>query len=114
MNESPIPPIVIDDGGDIDVYPTVSAACFDLEAVDVLGGAYQVFDSFGRRLRAGVYGGVVALTLDPDATAEPDELERRLREFIDRVGESRIGFRNSEEATLPDLLNTLLEFYRGA
>jgi hypothetical protein len=60
-----IPPIVIDDHGDIAFYPTVEAASIEMEAIDVLDAAYEAFDSHGRRLSLIVDEGLVSIRLDP-------------------------------------------------
>jgi hypothetical protein len=57
MTVLPTPPIVTDDNGDIELYPSIEAASRDLEEIDVLEGTYDVFDSMGRRLSVGASEG---------------------------------------------------------
>jgi hypothetical protein len=111
MLDMPEPPIVTDDAGDIAVYLTVADACADIEAVDVRGGAYEVFDSRGHRLRIAADGEAVSIRMDPGAQSEADELIRRLRRFIDRIGADRVGLPNFATASLTDLVDALEMFF---
>jgi hypothetical protein len=112
MLELPVPPIVTDEGGDIGVYPSVASACLELEPIDVLDGAYEAFDSRGFRLRIDAARDVVSMVLDSESAADPAELERRLRRFIERVGATRVGLVDRDRATLPVLLDALLKFFQ--
>jgi hypothetical protein len=111
MVDMPDPPIVTDDTGDIAVYLTVADACADIEAVDVRDGVYEVFDSRGRRLRIDAESEVVSIRVDPGAASDPDELERRLRRFIARVGADRVGLPNFATASLSDLIDAVRIFF---
>lgn len=48
------PPIVASEAGDICVYTSVRDAERAMEAIDVRGGIYEVFDSEGRQLDIGI------------------------------------------------------------
>lgn len=112
VDATPIPPIVVDENGDIEVYPTVEGAVAGLEAVDVRAGVYEFFDSQARLLVADVSGyGVSGLRV---ADAEPlrDELASRLVDFVVRVGCDRVGLLQPESATLDETLSALLEFFK--
>ena len=109
----PVPPIVTDESGDIEVYPSVASACMELEAIDVLDGAYEAFDSRGYRLRIDAVRDIVSVVLEPGSTPDPLELERRLRRYVDRVGAARVGLSELDSATLPVMLDALLTFFRG-
>ncbi len=107
------PPIVIDDHGDLEVYPTVAMAGAAVEAADVLNGGLEAFDSEGRPLRFAAYGNRVALEMPQDSRPDSDQLEGRLRDFIHRVGADRIGIVDVEDAPLSALLEAVLRFERG-
>ena len=73
--ESLIPPIITDENGDIDFYPSVEEAERDMEQIDVLDGVYEVFDSVGTRLSVTAEGlrEPVRVQLAPGMRSEPDE-----------------------------------------
>jgi hypothetical protein len=107
-------PIITDDSGDIGVYRTVADACINMEAIDVRDGVYDVFDRSGRRLLVTASSEAVSIQLDPRAEPEPEELERRLRHFITRVGADRVGIPDLQAAALSDLVDALdIFFHRG-
>ena len=108
-----MPPIVIEESGDIEVYPTVETARRAIEAIDVLDGIYKAFDSDGRSLLLVAYGNLVSIEVPENPQPDPAGLERRLREYIVAVGPSRVGVANLEDATLPVMLGALLKFQRG-
>ena len=56
VDVAPVPPIVVDENGDIEVHPTVEDAVAGLEAVDVRAGVYEFFDSQARLMVADVSG----------------------------------------------------------
>ncbi len=112
MSDLATPPIVTDDHGDIALHASVEAACQEIEAIDVRDGVYDVFDSRGRRLSLGVSEGLVQIWIDPQADPEPEELARRLRHFMTRVGADRIGVHDVEAASLDDALLALTRFFR--
>jgi hypothetical protein len=106
-----LPPIVIDDHGDIALYPDVDTARREMEAIDVINGVYDAFDSTGARLSLAARESVVEISLDPDTDREPGELLRRLRHFIDRVGRERVGVVDVEAAPLEHLIDALARFF---
>lgn len=112
MRDSATPPIVIDDHGDISLFPTLADAARELEAIDVVESVYEAFDSNGRRLSLAVSEGLVRIWLDPQSVSEPDELLRRLRYFIMRVGPDRIGLDNAETVSLDAAVRALARFFR--
>lgn len=114
MNQQlPTPPITIDEGGDIQVYPSVASACSDLESIDVLEGIYCAFDSRGNILQIHTSGHhVTGMSLIPGEFPDPDGLSRRLRSFIAVVGPDLVGLVDYEHAPLPALLDALLDFAR--
>jgi hypothetical protein len=108
-----VAPIVIVEGRDIEVYPTVAVACLDVEAVDANDGVLEAFDSEGRRLVFQTHGILLSLKAPPDSHPDPAELERRLRSYIQSVGVDRVGITDIQDATLPALLDAVLRFQRG-
>ena len=107
------PPIVIDEDGYLEVYPTVAMARRAVEGLDVIDGVYDAFDSDGRPLLLVAYGNLVAIELPPESHPDPAELERRLRDFIQSVGAARVGLTNLDDAPLQVMLEALLKFERG-
>jgi hypothetical protein len=105
-----VPPIIADDNGDITMFPTVADAEQDVEAIDVVDGAYEFFDSAGSRLAATAIGTRVQIARDPQAIPNPDELDARLRNYVVRVGPQRVGVDEPDSATLPVLVDALLRF----
>ncbi len=106
----PLPPIVLDDSGDIQVFPSVEAACREIEAIDVKEGVYEAFDTRGRRLYLSVDGDRVTADLASPIVDDSVELLNRLRRFISRVGAERVGVTEPETAALSTLLQSLLIF----
>lgn len=113
MHPSPVPPIVVDENGDVNVYESVQAACADLEAIDVRAGVYDAFDSRGFHLLIDTSGyEVVNMEVDTQRAADPMDLQYRLQRFITAVGAQRIGLeRSAEDQTLTDLLDALIKFF---
>jgi hypothetical protein len=109
----PQPPIVIDECGSLEVYPSVSMACYGLEAIDVKVGAYEAFDSAGRRLSFRTHGEIIALEVAPDLAPDPHELERRLRRFIEPDWFLGAEVGSVDAMSLPEMLRALLRFQRG-
>jgi hypothetical protein len=108
-----IDPIVIVEGHDVEVYPTVALACLKVEAEDANDGVLEAFDSEGRRLLFQTHGNLVSLEVPPDSHPDPAELERRLRGYIQSVGVDRVGITDVRDATLPALLDAVLRFQLG-
>lgn len=111
MAEQAVPPIVIDDHGDLALYATVEAASMDMEAIDVLDDVYEAFDSHARRLSLEVREGLVSIRLDPQFVPQPDELLRRLRHFIAPVGADRVGVDNVNTVSLDGAIRALARFF---
>lgn len=109
----PTPPIVVDENGDIEVYPTVAMAGQALEAIDVIEGSYEMFDSEGRQLLLVAHGDLVSIELPRDSHSDPAQLEFRLRRYIKAVGVERLGGSSLKDASLSVMIQTLLVFQRG-
>lgn len=76
-----VPPIVVDEHGDVEVYPSVVSAIAAVEAIDIENNEYAFYDSTGRVLEAQVRKGKVSLT--PTVRLESDSVA--LRGHIVRV-----------------------------
>jgi hypothetical protein len=104
------PPFISDDDGDIETYPSVSALCGAVEAIDVADGVYEAFDSRGQRVRLRAVGYDVTAEIDDDVEPDPAELERRLRRYVLDVGPARVGLQDLESTSLAEIVDALVEF----
>ncbi len=114
MNEEPRPPLFLDEHGDIDAYLTVAEMASDVETVDVLNNEYEAFDAEGNvlTLHATDWRSPVSITLDSTAPSPPDELARRLRAHVDRVGLERFDLEvPPEHASLSQLVRAVARFH---
>ncbi|MFL6090456.1 MAG: hypothetical protein ACJ71Z_09975 [Aeromicrobium sp.] len=107
---APVPPIVVDEDGDIEVYSSVEDVRAWLEAYDVKEGRYEAFDSHGRRLEFAIQGyAVTGMRIDPGLAEDPVELRRRLLVYVKSAGASDLGITEPDAATLSELLSGILE-----
>lgn len=95
-----IPPILVSDSGDIQVFADESELANELEAVDVKENAYAAYDSEGRRLTLGTRRGtrrilrfitapverVVIVGVEPPLPAYVAELQALLRHYLSQMG----------------------------
>lgn len=96
MNSDPLPPIIVVDGHDVSLYPTVDAAILGLEGIDVADGVYRVFDAVGRKItlraegvRRGRWTVDIGTVHFDDVEVVPtgaDELRRVLLNHLDTWG----------------------------
>lgn len=107
-----LPPIIVDENGDLEVYRDVEDACSALEAIDVLDGVYVAYDSRGYPLSIETSGSIATgMSISPGTTPRPDDLVRRLRHFVESVGSDRVGVDSVESVSLEHLLAALLRFF---
>jgi hypothetical protein len=101
-----VPPIVLDENGDVQAFPSVDSVTSYVEALDVLNNEYAFYDSTGRVLEAQVRKGKVSLI--PTTKSESDSAV--LRDHIVRVL-SLLGVSDEAAARLPftELSRLLLE-----
>jgi hypothetical protein len=80
-----VPPVVINENGDVSVYETADSAARKLEPIDVRNNEYTAFDSeaYPLQLVAGEYN--VSIPSRTGAPANPDLLVSILRSFLDRA-----------------------------
>lgn len=85
------PPFILDDSGDLSIFPTLEEVEAYLEPYDVRAGACVVYDSEGRRLQAGDdsrwFRQRVRLSAAEIAPTHAVELRRRLVTFLTAIGE---------------------------
>jgi len=100
------PPIFVvnTDGSGVSMYEDLQRAEGDLEAIDVLNGEYEVFDSNGMRLRATAASddAPVDMVEATDRTPVPEELSRILREHLRAVSAVRPELLDMSERDLSD------------
>lgn len=96
MTESTGPIVIIEDGIDLEVYPTLEEARRSIESYDVVDGVYEAFDALGRPLRLEALGLRVVIDRADDSVPDPDGLALRIREIT------------ALDATLPEMFATLL------
>jgi len=101
-----IPPVIVDEHGDVEAYASAVAAIAAIEAVDVLNNEYSFYDSTGRVLDALVQKGKVNLI--PTDKSEPDSvvLRSRIARVLSLLGVSQ---ETSMRASFSELCDLLLE-----
>ena len=102
-----VPPIIVDDSGDIEIYPSEVATLMDLEAIDVNDGVYDVFDSRGYRLKLRTEGYDVYIDGPESDKPQVAELSRRLRAYISRLETTPVGIVNPDKMALSELVHAL-------
>jgi hypothetical protein len=79
------PPILVLEHGDVNIFPTLSRAESHVEAIDVIAGEYEFFDSLAHRLRANVDGNRVQLELVIPVDEQEKYLAGVLRTYFARI-----------------------------
>lgn len=79
MSPLSVPPIVIDDNGDVRISPSISTACLRMEPVDVLDGVFQGFDSLGRHLILDIREDAIVMANGPARHGGPGTTTPALR-----------------------------------
>ncbi len=110
MKERCQPPVLVLEGRDVSLYPSLSDATRSLEGVDVAEGLYRVFDSAGRRIvlraegmrrgRLVVNVGTVHVDRIEESPADVAELRDALIKYLAATG--RIGLDEADLTTLVD------------
>ena len=101
-----IPPIVVDEHGDVEAYPSVSAATAAVEVVDVLNKEYAFYDSTGRVLEPHVHKGKVDLVPSDRLDSDSPVLRRRIAKVLSLLG---VSDEISTRASFSELSRLLLE-----
>jgi len=84
------PPIVLDEHGDISLFPSVDAAARYLEPIDVRNGEYIAYDSAGFLLKLVPTEPVVSISGYLSYQPHQDQLEQVLSSFVERASGSPI------------------------
>ena len=80
-----LPPVIINENGDVSVYKTADAAAQNLEPIDVENNEYTAFDSEGYPLQLTPGQHTVSIPGRTGAAADPDTLAKILRSFLQRA-----------------------------
>jgi hypothetical protein len=99
-----VPPVIVNEDGDVQAYPSVQSAILDVEAIDVLKDVYTFHDSTGRILKAQVRNGEVSLVSTSVLEPDIDSLRKRILRFLRLSGVSNEGLSNAGLSELSRLL----------
>lgn len=111
MDSTPTPPILLDMGGDIEVYEDVEAACAYLEVYDLPDTS--AFDVRGYQLKISSEGyQVTGMEIAP-GPPNPEHVTRKLQDFVRQVGPDRVGIAEPSSASLEQLMTALIRFRNG-
>ncbi len=80
--EEPVPPVFIDDHGDVSVFRSVPDAAKSIEPIDVQNCEYAGYDSLGRLLKLSTDGRFVRISLAERAPIHAEQLLATLRSFL--------------------------------
>jgi hypothetical protein len=114
-----IPPIIVEEYGNLMFFKSAADAERYLEPIDVRNGEYVAYDSVGRRLTLGVakkeskffYGMLkdtmeVVTVRDGNGVDAADELSQILRKFLERFGRTR---KSTEGVALAALIEQTIQ-----
>ncbi len=108
MHEFPlVPPIIVDESGDVDVFESVQYAESYLEAIDVEKRRFVAYDKEGRLLELLPTSTRITIRSAEEQPNHADDLKNLLLKFLSRVGVSSDWL---AEASLEELVNKSLEF----
>ncbi len=79
------PPFIFNDNGDVTVYRNIAAVNDYIEIIDVVNGAYTIYDYEGQRLHAIVQGRNISLQEDTKSLGKADELKNILETYLINV-----------------------------
>jgi hypothetical protein len=79
------PPIILDEHGDISLFPSVETAARYVEPIDVRNGEYIAYDSSGFLLKLVPTEPVVSISGHLSDRPHKDQLEQALRSFLERA-----------------------------
>ena len=84
------PPIVLDEHGDISLFPSVEAAARYVKPVDVRNGEYIAYDSAGFLLNLVPTEPVVSISGYLSDQPDQNQLNQVLRSFVERASGSPV------------------------
>lgn len=103
-------PLIVVDGNDVSLFPSVVALTSKLEPPDVRAGAFAAYDSSGRMLELGTAPGRVERVVIASADGEPRH-EPQMRDAL--VGGLVAGFGEDADAlrmlSSPELIERAME-----
>ena len=99
-----VPPVIVDENGDVQPYPSVESAIRAVEAVDVLNKEYGSYDSTGRVLEAHVRKDQVSLVPTSKLEADSAVLRKRILRVLSLLGVAEEGLANTPFSDLARLL----------
>jgi|SRR5919198_361169 hypothetical protein len=106
LGSVPMPPIIVAEGRDVQLFPSVERAENALEAVDVLNGIYEAFDVNARPLTLRVVGArikCVRVELRPEASPQPAYVLNLLRQYVAHQGQGQMS-----DASIEDLAKFIM------
>jgi hypothetical protein len=106
INLEIVPPVIVDENGDVQPYPSVESAIRAVEAVDVANNEYAFYDSTGRVLEGHVQKGKVNLVLTSRFESDSPLLRRRILQVLSLLG---VAEQNLNNAPFSDLAHLFLK-----
>ena len=85
--EHPVPPVFIDDHGDVSVFRSVPEAASWIEPIDVQNREYVGYDALGRLLDLATDGRSVSISLVEQPPVHADQLHATLQRFLRGVAD---------------------------
>jgi hypothetical protein len=101
-----VPPIILDENGDVQAFSSIESVTRYVEVVDVLNDEFSFYDSIGRVLKAQVLKGKVHLV--PTSVLESDSVALRSR-IIRVLSLLGVSEETSARASFSELARLLLE-----
>jgi len=95
------PPIIVSEGGDVDVFESIEDAEKYLEPIDVKAGRFKAFDCEGRSLLLHPTTPRVSIDAEEETPTHEEELTLLLRRFLRQVGTTDAQL---ESASLAELV----------
>ena len=102
-----VPPVIISESGDVDVFESVEDAEKYLEPVDVRAGRFVAFDSEGRSLLLYPTSPRISIALAEETPSHAEELSVLLKRFLGQVG---VAHPSLESDSLPELIEKSLVY----
>lgn len=80
-----VPPIIVNENGDIQLFRSTEEAGRAMEPIDIRNEEYKAYDAEGYPLRLDIEGNLVVITGRQGDACQKEELERDLRSFLERA-----------------------------
>ncbi len=80
------PPFIFNDHGDVTVYRNIAEVKDYIEIIDIIQGAYTIYDSEGQQLHGVVQEGKISLQEDTESLKKVEELRNLLQTYLINVG----------------------------